>query len=318
LQKNMNLDPYQIYVVDGPIGLGDLMELMKVERPDLKDKPFIPSVPPVLQSDEDMFSIMRRRNVLVYHPFDSFDPVVRFIQEAAYDPQVLAIKMTLYRVGSNSPVVKTLLEARRHGKQVAVLVELKARFDEKNNIIWARALERAGVHVVYGLIGLKTHAKVCLVIRKEQDRIQRYSHLGTGNYNNVSAQVYTDLGYFTSDVEIGKDLSDLFNRLTGYAINEQYRKLMVAPHRMQEQICELIQREIDSHKEHGNGYLLFKMNALVDEKCIEALYAASQAGVKVDLQVRGICSLHLFKTSFINRVSPAERVRHIAACRKIH
>ena len=291
LQKNMNLDPYQIYVVDGPIGLGDLMQLMKVERPELKDKPFIPSVPPVLQSDEDMFSVMRRRNVLVYHPFDSFDPVVRFIQEAAYDPQVLAIKMTLYRVGSNSPVVKTLLEARRRGKQVAVLVELKARFDEKNNILWARALERAGVHVVYGLVGLKTHAKVCLVVRKEQDRIQRYSHLGTGNYNNVSAQVYTDLGYFTSDVEIGKDLSDLFNRLTGYAINEQYRKLMVAPHRMQEQICELIQREIDSHKEHGNGYLLFKMNALVDGKCIEALYAASQAGVKVDLLVRGICSL---------------------------
>jgi polyphosphate kinase len=291
LQKNMELDPYQIYVVDGPIGLGDLMQLMKVERPDLKDKPFIPAVPPVLQGDEDMFSVIARRNVLVYHPYDSFDPVVRFIREAAQDPKVVAIKMTLYRVGTNSPVVKTLLEARRRGKQVAVLVELKARFDEKNNILWARALERAGVHVVYGLVGLKTHSKVCLVIRKEKDGIRRYSHLGTGNYNSVSANIYTDLGYFTSNEEIGKDLSDLFNRLTGYALNEQYRKLMVAPHRMQEQFCDLVQAEIESHKKHGNGYLFFKMNALVDIKCIDALYEASQAGVKVDLHIRGICSL---------------------------
>ena len=291
LQKNMKLDPYQIYVVDGPIGLGDLMQLMKVDRPEFKDKPFLPAVPPVFQNDEDIFSVMRRRNVLVYHPYDSFDPVVRFIREAARDPQVLAIKMTLYRVGTNSPVVKTLLEARRRGKQVAVLVELKARFDEKNNIVWAKALEQAGVHVVYGLVGLKTHSKTCLVIRQEKDRIRHYSHLGTGNYNNITANIYTDLGYFTCDVEIGKDLSDLFNRLTGYANDERYRKLLVAPHRMREQICERIQREIELHKEHGNGYLLFKMNALVDKKCIEHLYAASRAGVKVDLVVRGICSL---------------------------
>ena len=291
LQKNMHLEPYQIYTLDGPIGLGDLMELMKIDRPQLKDKPFAPSIPPAFQSEEDIFSIIQRRNILLYHPYDSFDPVVRFIREAAHDPKVLAIKMTLYRVGTNSPVVKTLLDARRRGKQVAVLVELKARFDEKNNILWARALEQAGVHVVYGLVGLKTHTKVCLVIRQENDRIRRYSHLGTGNYNNVTAQFYTDLGYFTSDVEIGKDLSDLFNRLTGYASDEHYRKLMIAPHHMHEQICERIYREIELHKAHGNGYLFFKMNALVDERCIDALYEASQAGVKVDLVVRGICSL---------------------------
>ena len=291
LQKNMNLDPYQVYILDGPIGMGDLMQLMKVERSELKDKPFISSVPPAFQSEEDMFSVIARRNVLVYHPYDSFDPVVRFINDAARDPKVVAIKMTLYRVGSNAPVVKALLEARRRGKQVAVLVELKARFDEKNNILWARALEQAGVHVVYGLIGLKTHSKICLVVRKEKDGICRYSHLGTGNYNNVTANIYTDLGYFTSDVEIGKDLSDLFNRLTGYALGEQYRKLMVAPHRMHEQFCELIAQEIESHQKHGDGYLHFKMNALVDKRCIDMLYKASQAGVKIDLQIRGICSL---------------------------
>ncbi len=291
LQKNMNLEPYQVYVIDGPIGLGDLMQLMKIDRADLKDKPFVPFVPPVFQSEESFFSVIRRQNVLVYHPFDSFDPVVGFIRNAAYDPKVLAIKMTLYRVGSNSPVVKALLEARRRGKQVAVLVELKARFDEKNNILWARALEQAGVHVVYGLVGLKTHAKICLVVRKEQDGIRRYSHLGTGNYNNVTANIYTDLGYFTSDVEIGKDLSDLFNRLTGYALNEKYRKLIVAPQHMHEQFCTLIKEEIESHKEYGDGYLLFKMNALVDSRCIDMLYEASQAGLKVDLLIRGICSL---------------------------
>ncbi len=291
LQTNMDVEPYQVYIVDGPMGLGDLMQLMKIERPDLKDELYTPSTPPTLKTEEDIFSVIRRKNVLLYHPYDSFDPVVRFIQEAAYDPQVLAIKMTLYRVGSNSPVVNTLLEARRRGKQVSVLVELKARFDEKNNIVWARALERAGVHVVYGLIGLKTHAKVCLVIRQEQDGIRRYSHLGTGNYNNISAQVYTDLGYFTSDKKIGKDLSNLFNRLTGYAINEEYEKLLVAPHRMREQICKRIHREIEHHKEHGNGYLFFKMNALVDQKCIDALYKASKVGIQIDLLIRGICSL---------------------------
>lgn len=291
LQKNMNLDSYQIYVLDGPIGMGDLMQLLKIERPELKDKPFIPAIPPAFRSEEDVFSVIKRRNVLVYHPFDSFDPVVGFIRDAALDPKVLAIKMTLYRVGTNSPVVKTLLEARRRGKQVAVLVELKARFDEKNNILWARALEQAGVHVVYGLVGLKTHSKICLVVRKEADGLRRYSHLGTGNYNNVTANIYTDLGYFTADENIGKDLSDLFNRLTGYAFGEQYRKLMVAPHRMQEQFCALIEQEIESHQEHGDGYLLFKMNALVDRRCIDMLYKASQAGVKVDLLIRGICSL---------------------------
>jgi len=291
LQSNMKVDPYQLYVVDGPVGLGDLMELAKVERSDLKDKPFVPSVPSAFQTDEDVFSVIRRKNILLYHPYDSFDPVVHFIQESARDPQVLAIKMTLYRVGSNSPVVKALLDARRLGKQVAVLVELKARFDEKNNIIWAKALEEAGVHVVYGLVGLKTHTKLCMVVRQEQGKIRHYSHLGTGNYNSTTAKIYTDLGYFTSDKHIGIDLSNLFNRLTGYAVTEEYNKLLVAPHLMKEQLCQRVEREIERHKEHGGGYLLFKMNALVDKGCIKALYRASQAGVKVDLLIRGICCL---------------------------
>lgn len=291
LQSNMKVDPYQLYVVDGPVGLGDLMELAKVERPDLKDKPFVPSVPSAFKTDESIFSVIRRKDILLYHPYDSFDPVVHFIQASAKDPKVLAIKMTLYRVGSNSPVVKALLDARRLGKQVAVLVELKARFDEKNNIIWARALEDAGVHVVYGLVGLKTHTKICLVIRQEQGKIQHYSHLGTGNYNSTTAKIYTDLGYFTSDKEIGGDLSNLFNRLTGYASQEEYAKLLVAPHLMKEQLCQRIEREIERQKEAGDGYLFFKMNALVDEDCINALYKASRAGVKVDLLIRGICCL---------------------------
>lgn len=291
LRSNMKVEPYQLYVVDGPVGLGDLMELVKVERPDLKDQLFAPSIPSAFKTDEDIFSLIRRKNILLYHPYDSFDPVVRFIQESAKDPQVLAIKMTLYRVGSNSPVVKALLDARRLGKQVAVLVELKARFDEKNNIIWARALEEAGVHVAYGLVGLKTHTKICMVVRHEQGKIQHYSHLGTGNYNSFTAKVYTDLGYFTSDKYIGIDLSNLFNRLTGYAVQEEYNKLLVAPHLMKEQLCQRIEREVEHHKEHGDGYLLFKMNALVDQGCIKALYRASQAGVKIDLLVRGICCL---------------------------
>lgn len=291
LQTNLEVESYQLYVVDGPIGLGDAIELLDVKRPDLKDVPFKPSVPPAFSTEEDMFSIIRRKNILVYHPYDSFDPVIRFVREAARDPNVLAIKMTLYRVGPDSPVVDALMEARENNKQVAVLVELKARFDEENNIVWARALEHAGVHVVYGLVGLKTHAKICLVIRQESGKIKRYSHLATGNYNDVTARIYADLGYFTSDKHIGKDLSELFNGLTGYSHNVEYRKLLVAPGKMQEQITTRIEREIERHQEHGDGYLAFKMNALVDKHCIRALYRASQAGVKIDLQPRGICCL---------------------------
>jgi len=260
LQTNLDVASYQIYVVDGPIGLSDVMELMGVNRPELKDKPFKPSIPPSLSTEESIISVIRRKNVLLYHPYDSFDPVIRFIREAARDPEVLAIKMTLYRVGPDSPIVAALMDARENGKQVAVLVELKARFDEENNIVWAKALERAGVHVVYGLIGLKTHAKVSVVIRHEADGIRRYIHLATGNYNAVTARVYSDIGYFTCDSAIGKDVSALFNGLTGYSRDEEYKKILVAPGDMQQGIISRIKREIKAHQESGDGYLAFKMN----------------------------------------------------------
>ncbi len=291
LQTNLDVASYQIYVVDGPIGLSDAWELMGINRPELKDKPFKPTIPPALSTEESIFSVIRRKNILLYHPYDSFDPVIRFIREAARDPEVLAIKMTLYRIGPDSPVVAALMDARENGKQVAVLVELKARFDEANNIVWAKSLERAGVHVVYGLVGLKTHAKVSVVIRHESEGIRRYIHLGTGNYNDVTARVYSDLGYFTCDPDLGKDVSALFNGLTGYSRKDEYKKLLVAPGELQKGIISRIDREIEVHKQQGDGYLAFKMNSLVDEHIIEALYRASQAGVKVDIQARGICCL---------------------------
>jgi polyphosphate kinase len=291
LVSNLRLAPYQVYTVDGPIGTAALLELTRIERPDLKDRPFQPAVPLSLSTEESIFSVIRRRNILVYHPYDSFAPVVEFIREAARDPDVLAIKQTLYRVGPDSPIVAALMKARENGKQVAVLVELKARFDEENNIVWARSLERAGIHVVYGLLGLKTHAKICLVIRRERDGIVRYVHMATGNYNGVTARIYTDIGYFTSDPEIGAESSRLFNALTGYSRDNTHHKLLVAPGMMRQHILERIEREIERHREHGDGYLAFKMNQLVDKACIQALYRASQAGVKVDLQVRGICCL---------------------------
>ena len=291
LMKNLDLAPYQVYTVDCPLGMAALMELTKLERPDLKDPAFIPRVPEFLSRGESIFAVIRQRNILLYHPYDSFNPVVEFIREAARDPQVLAIKQTLYRVGPNSPIVDALLEARENGKQVAVLVELKARFDEENNIIWAQALEQAGVHVVYGLLGLKTHAKMCLVIRKEADGIVRYAHLGTGNYNPTTARLYTDLSYFTCDPAIGGDVADLFNAITGYSRKSDYQKLIAAPTALRNQILARIEREIEEHRQNGGGHLAFKMNALVDPECIKALYRASQAGVRVDLQVRSICCL---------------------------
>ncbi len=292
LVANLELAPYLVYTADGPIGLSDIMELTSVNRPDLKDLPFIPYVSRALSGDENIFAaIRRRRNILLYHPYDSFTPVIDFIRQAARDPQVFAIKQTLYRVGTNAPVVDALLEARENAKQVAVLVELKARFDEENNIVWARALERNGVHVIYGLMGLKTHAKVCMVVRREGDSMRRYVHMSTGNYNAVTARIYTDIGYFTCDPEIGADVADLFNALTGYSHKEVYRKLLVAPGLMRKQILQRVDREIEQHKKHGEGYLAFKMNQLVDTDCIKSLYRASQAGVRVDLQVRGVCCL---------------------------
>jgi polyphosphate kinase len=291
LVSNLGLAPYQVYTVDAPIGMADLIELTSIVRPELKDPPFQPAVPPPLTTEESIFSVIKRQDILLYHPYDSFTPVVDFIRTAARDPDVLAIKQTLYRVGPNSPVVAALMEAREYEKQVAVLVELKARFDEENNIVWARALEQAGVHVVYGLVGLKTHCKLLLVVRREGDGITRYVHMSTGNYNDVTARLYTDIGFFTSDPDIGADVSDLFNALTGYSFKQEYRKLLVAPGTMRQHILDRIEREIEQHQQNGDGYLAFKMNSLVDKKCIQALYRASQAGVKVDLQVRGICCL---------------------------
>jgi polyphosphate kinase len=294
LMSNLEVARADVYRVRGPLSLSRLKHIAALDIPELKDPPFVPSIPPVLEfnpEDEDIFSVMRRRDVMLHHPFNSFQPVVDFLKKSAEDDNVLAIKMTLYRVGRNSPVVKALLEAMEYEKQVAALVELKARFDEGSNIEWARALEDQGVHVVYGLIGLKVHSKIALIIRKEGDEIRRYVHLGTGNYNSVTAHLYTDIGLFTADEDIGADATDLFNYLTGYSAKRDYRKLLVAPINMRQRLRELIEREISHHKQHGEGHLIFKMNALVDAEMIRLLYEASQAGVRVDLLVRGICCL---------------------------
>lgn len=278
-------------IIDGYLGLTDLMELYQLERPDLKDPPFTPRQPAALRKDQNLFTAIRERDILMHHPYDSFNSVVDFIRAAAHDPQVLAIKQTLYRVGTNSPVVDMLLEAVENGKQVAVLVELKARFDEENNIEWARELEREGVHVVYGLVGLKTHAKAAMVVRREEDGLRCYVHLGTGNYNATTARIYEDLCLFTCRPAIGADVTDLFNLLTGYSRQRSYRKLLVAPIGLRRSISERIEREILAQQEHGNGRLIFKMNALVDPEIIHLLYRASQAGVNIELIVRGMCCL---------------------------
>jgi polyphosphate kinase len=279
-------------VVEGPLELANLGALYALDRRDLKEPPFLAAVPRRFEAKEpDVFAAVRSGDILLHHPFDSFAPVLDLLEHAAVDPDVLAIKMTLYRVGRNSPVVKALLTAREEGKQVAVLVELKARFDEERNIEWARALESEGVHVVYGLIGLKTHAKVALVVRREGDRIRRYTHLSTGNYNAVTAQQYTDVSLLTCDDAIGADATDLFNFLTGYSAKTDYGKLAVAPINLREKVEHLIEREI-AHQQAGHrGHIVMKMNALVDRRMIRLLYRASQAGVKVDLVVRGMCSL---------------------------
>ncbi len=291
LMKELDMAPYQVFQLNLPLAMRDLMELTAIQRSELKNAPFLRSLPPQFAGHESLFDVIRRQDIMLYHPYDSFAPVLDFLEAAATDPNVVAIKQTLYRVGQNAPVVAALLKARERGKQVAVLVELKARFDEENNIGWARALEQAGVHVVYGLMGLKTHAKICMVVRRERDGIKRYVHISTGNYNAVTANIYTDLGFFTSDEEIGDDVSALFNALTGYSRQDNYHKLLVAPGKMRTEILQRIEREITQHKKDGSGYLAFKMNALVDKASIQALYRASQAGVKVDLQVRGICCL---------------------------
>jgi polyphosphate kinase len=292
LKTNLEIGTNEIYRAWRPLSQKRLMALASLDRPDLKYAPFVP-VSKVWPEDdkEDIFERIRRGDILMQHPFDSFQPVIEFLRAAARDPSVLAIKICLYRVGRNSPIVEALLEAVEEDKQVAGLVELKARFDEESNIEWARALEKVGAHVVYGLAGLKIHSKVALVVRREQDRIARYVHLSTGNYNPVTAHLYTDVGLFTADEEVAADASDLFNFLTGYSGKSDYRRLLVAPVNLRERLSTLIEREIGHAREGRAAALIFKMNALVDQRMIRSLYRASTAGVKVQLLVRGICCL---------------------------
>ncbi len=288
LTTNLEIGSYDVYRVNGPVSLSSLWELRDLDRYELKDPLFQPAVPPPFRSGDKVFNILKRQDVLFHHPYDSFMPVIEFVETAAEDPDVLAIKLTLYRVGSDSPIVDALMRARENGKQVSVLVELKARFDERSNIEWARALEKAGVHVVYGLIGLKTHCKLCLVVRREQDGIRRYVHMSSGNYNASTTREYTDLGLMTCDEGLGADATELFNYLTGLSKQEDYRKFIVAPVNMRRRMHEYIQRE----KEFGqDGRIILKINSLVDAELIYALYEASSSGVQIDLIVRGICCL---------------------------
>ena len=305
LVEEMELEPEEVYTVKGLIGLGDLMSLMGLPLPDLKDIPWSAVTPHWLSESEamnhfspngeeakDIFAVIRQRDVLLHHPYDSFKATVqRFIEQAAYDPDVLAIKMTLYRTSGDSPIIKALIDAAENGKQVAVLVELKARFDEENNIQWARKLEARSVHVVYGLVGLKTHTKIVMVVRQEAGKIRRYVHIGTGNYNPKTAKLYTDLGLLSCREDLGADLTDLFNFLTGYSRQKSYRKLLIAPVNVRERFLSLIDREIDHAKKGKTGRIVAKMNALVDPEIITKLYEASQAGVSIDLIIRGICCL---------------------------
>ncbi|MGB6015789.1 MAG: polyphosphate kinase 1 [Nodosilinea sp.] len=307
LMEELALAETDVYEVDGLIGLGDLITVMALPLPDLKAPSWTATVPPALESlsppgvdaddttletAEDLFSLLRRQDQLVHHPYHSFSATVqRFITQAAHDPQVLAIKMTLYRTSGDSPIVSSLISAAENGKQVTVLVEIKARFDEENNINWARKLEQSGVHVVYGLVGLKTHCKVTLVVRREGPQIRRYYHVGTGNYNPKTARFYTDLGLLSGRDDVGADISDLFNYLTGYSRQQVYRQLLVAPLTLRQRLVALIEQEIAFQTKGKGGRMIAKMNSLVDPDLIALLYQASQAGVAIDLIVRGICCL---------------------------
>jgi len=291
LRTQLELDPGDVYEIQGPLGAADLMSIMKLDRPDLKDASFLPASRSIFDAPADVFETIRKGDVLLHHPYDSFDPVLRFLEIAADDKDVLAIKMTLYRVGADSPMVAALARAAENGKQVAVLVELKARFDEENNIQWARSLERAGVHVAYGVEGLKTHAKIALVVRREGTAMRRYVHVGTGNYNRLTARIYTDVALFTSRAEFGHDASELFNFLTGFSKKTRYKRLAVAPFALHDRLIVLIDREAEKARQGKPCAILAKLNALVDPSVIKALYRASQAGVPIDLSVRGICCL---------------------------
>jgi polyphosphate kinase len=307
LLRELDVHPGDVIGVAGLLDLSSLWQIYGVDRPELKDPPFVPATPPAFgerETPKSIFSTLRDGDVLVHHPYDSFSTTVqRFIEQAAADPNVLAIKQTLYRTSGDSPIVNALIDAAEAGKQVVALVEIKARFDEQANIKWARALEKAGVHVVYGLIGLKTHCKTCLVVRREGSTIRRYCHIGTGNYNPKTARLYEDVGLLTASPDIGADLTDLFNSLTGYSRKVSYRNLLVAPHGVRKGIIERIDREIAAHRDGADARIRVKANALVDEQVIDALYRASQAGVRVEVVVRGICALRPGEAGFSENIS---------------
>lgn len=308
LMQGLNLEETDIYEIDGLLGLNDLFAIASLPIPELKDQPWSGVVPPPFDEfqelemarenetgntvSEEFFAMIRKSDLMIHHPYHSFSATVQqFITQAARDPKVMAIKMTLYRTSGDSPILEALIEAAENGKQVIALVELKARFDEENNITWARKLEKTGVHVVYGIVGLKTHTKIVLVVRKEKDKIRRYVHIGTGNYNPKTAKIYTDIGLITCQEDLGADLTDLFNFLTGYSKQKAFRKLLVAPVTMRDRMIKMIEREAENASNGGSGRIIAKMNSVVDTPVIQALYRASQAGVKIDLIVRGTCSL---------------------------
>ncbi len=291
LKTSIGLIDQDIYRVDGFLNVPDLMSLYSVDRPGIKDKPISYSIPAPLQTDENIFEILKKQDLLIHHPFTAYSVVTDFIDAAAEDENVRAIKICLYRTGKNSPIVKSLIKASQNGKQVAALVELKARFDEVNNIEWARRLESEGVHVIYGMRGLKTHSKVCLIVRNENNELRRYVHIATGNYNQTTSKIYTDLGLLTADPQIGEDATDLFNFLTGYSFQTEFRQLLVAPINLRERMLEFINRETKNKLNGKEARIIVKINSLTDEEIVTALYRASQAGVKIDLIVRGICVL---------------------------
>ncbi|NUT94655.1 MAG: RNA degradosome polyphosphate kinase [Saccharothrix sp.] len=327
LLRELEVDPHDVVQVPGLLDLSCLWQLYSVDRKQLKDAPFVPATHPAFgerETPKSIFATLREGDVLVHHPYDSFSTSVqRFIEQAAADPRVLAIKQTLYRTSGDSPIVDALIDAAEAGKQVVALVEIKARFDEQANIKWARALEKAGVHVVYGLMGLKTHCKTSLVVRQEGSRIQRYCHIGTGNYNPKTARLYEDVGILTAEPTIGADLTDLFNVLTGYARQEHYRSLLVSPKGVRRGIVERIEREIELARAGDRAGVRIKVNSLVDEQVIDALYRASQAGVPVQVVVRGVCALkpgieglseNIHVRSILGRFLEHSRVFHFVGC----
>src|SRR5690606_2382381 len=297
LIKELDITDQEVYRLPSPLDLRGLFSLSRVDRPDLRYPPHLPTTPVAFQPSgssnrADIFAAIRKNDVLVHHPYESFATSVQaFLEQAARDPQVLAIKQTLYRTSGDSPVVQSLIDAAEAGKQVLALVEVKARFDEANNIVWARKLEKAGVHVVYGLVGLKTHCKLALIVREEEGQLRHYSHVGTGNYNPKTSRIYEDFGLFTDDAQVGKDLTRLFNQLSGYAIEKKFKRLLVAPLHLRKGLLRLIDQERKNAAVGKPAHIRMKVNSIVDEQIIDALYRASQAGVQVDVWVRGICGI---------------------------